>query len=602
MARKMIPRIESNDDANIEVLLDKILGENNSALDLHTLKALSRGIQRMGGQLGKKKLITLARKLEIASPSILDPVSSSLAFLLTGQILSQLGDYRRALENLKLAYDGYVKLDSKPNVAVTNINIANIQGFLGLDQEALGIYDRTISLLQEIGGDIDINLGAVLANKAAILRDFGNLEEATQLLITARNKFRKAGRKIDVALTDWRLAQIYLTLGSLEKSKSLTMRAEQFLEKHKINRYLAHVRLTKAAAYRYIGNYKEAMLIYRQARAQFELDQDQLEIARVDGEIATLYVKQEQFERATILFTSIQEVFSEYQAARDWAQANMQLAIVSLFFNQHNHAFQLLDQAEKVFHEAGLITDQARIWTNKAIIFHIYLDQLNNALHLFQKSRKYFDEHSFRLDLANTCVCEGNCLVDLGNYDEALELYLQAETVYKRNNMERDLAIIKLNRASAQLKAGFNEVAERAYNELLSGNEVSKNDEIELRCYAGKALILTQNKQWPEALSNYNKAIEVFEHQRSLINREEFRLSIMKDKFELYKQSIFICVYQLRNPVDSLRYLERYKSRVFLDQLDRQRDIIPNTLEQIKWRQGLSPIDYEEIMLCLQIV
>lgn len=60
-----------------------------------------------------------------------------------------------------------------------------------------------------------------------------------------------------------------------------------------------------------------------------------------------------------------------------------------------------------------------------------------------------------------------------------------------------------------------------------------------------------------------------------------------------------INIFHVKDTVSGFSYLERYKSRLFLEQLYLHTENDANS-EQSAWNRGISISDFEEVKICLQ--
>jgi len=78
------------------------------------------------------------------------------------------------------------------------------------------------------------------------------------------------------------------------------------------------------------------------------------------------------------------------------------------------------------------------------------------------------------------------------------------------------------------------------------------------------ANLFLQTDKPSEAIAYYRKAIESIESTRSLLESEEFRSSFFEDKRQIYAGMI-LAYLQTKNPAEAFNYNERARSRAFLD-------------------------------------
>ena len=159
----------------------------------------------------------------------------------------------------------------------------------------------------------------------------------------------------------------------------------------------------------------------------------------------------------------------------------------------------------------------------------------------------------------------GNVYQRAGNTTEAIKVYERALGIIKEfglktpveSTLYHGLGRLYLEqkefpRALENLQKAL-EIAERLQHALVIQQASSQI-----------ANLFLQTEKPSEAIAYYRKAIDSIESTRSLLESEEFRSSFFEDKRQIYA-GIILAHLQTRNPAEAFNYNERARSRAFLD-------------------------------------
>lgn len=299
--------------------------------------------------------------------------------------LASLSRYDEALETGRWASQVLESHGQWLPLAKLTANLGAIHGRLGEDAEALTLFDRARELYHQLGAEGERFLPRIEHNRAIILRNLGQFEDAIQAgqatwqMLTAmgrrveaaraqqnlavtyyvlgryndalerldqvREIFLEGGRQRDAVLTELFISECLLQVrrfaGVLDKSRQIR---EQFAELG-VRLEVAQAMLTEAVAYAGLERYNEALASLAEARRLFEAEGNDVLVASTDLETAAVLYYQNRVEESLEIAQTCTAVFEEHDLPVEKAKALLVAARAALAVNQHDRAHQLVSQA-----------------------------------------------------------------------------------------------------------------------------------------------------------------------------------------------------------------------------------------------------------------
>ena len=460
-------------------------------------------------------------------------------------------------------------------------------------------------------------LGILYSRVESFDEAVSRLEEANQLW--------QEGEELD------RLAEGIATLGVVrENMGGYTEALEKFRESFSLYQEIGELDAT-AFQYRRIGRIHYLRLgRYEKARENFLAA---LDIYREQGdakgeaevlyEIGLTFEKVGLFDQATERYKHAQQLAQEIDDPFLLATADLYLANIAWFQGDYQTAFQLLSQANKrakhlddpqmrimVSNTRGLIywtlneTDKGLLHLQDAVTLSEASDiqtelasSLNNlgliyrqrgeqaaALEHFNRAKAIDESLNSQWGLGYDHRNIGMSLLALKRLKEAEEHFLKAERISKEihNVINWVKALLELGNVNQALNRPTEALPyyEQAY-------QLAKKygiPEVEWRAAAGKAKIFQQQGNLPEALTWFNQGVEVVEGMRASLKIDELRNSFQTNKLDIYREIITLLITMNRTD-DAFNYLERSRSRSFIDLLGNQKLSFKNEGDQDAWEQ-----------------
>ena len=426
-----------------------------------------------------------------------------------------------------------------------------------------------------------------------------------------------------------RLAEGMATLGIVrENMGAYTAALEQFNQSFSLYREIGEMGHT-AFQYRRIGRiYYLRLGRYEKARENFLAA---LELYRQQGdpqgeaevlyEVGLTFEKVGLFDQAAERYQQALSIAKELDDPMLLATGDLYLANVAWFQGNYQTAFQLLSQADKkaeaandpqlrimVKNTRGLIywtlndTDKGLLHLHGAVTLSrssniqtelasslnnlglIYRQQGDHATALdnFQQAKTLDESLKSQWGLGYDHRNIGISLLALGRLEEAEDHFLKAEQISSdiHNVINWVKALLELGNVNKALGR-----PDQALGYYERAHELSQRygiKEVEWRAAAGKATLLREQGKLPDALAWFTKSVEVVEGMRAALKIDELRNSFQTNKLDLYRDIITLLITMNRTD-DAFNFLERSRSRSFIDLLGNQKLSFKNEGDQETW-------------------
>ena len=453
------------------------------------------------------------------------------------------------------------------------------------------------------------------------------------ILYSRLERFDLATQHLEQAIALWtqaeeldRLAEGIATLGVVrENMGSYSEALKDFSRSFELYQEIGEIG-DVATQYRRIGRiYYLRLGRYERARENFQAALETYrELDNLHGEAETLYEIGLTYEKMG-LFT---EADRHYQQGKDIATvlndpflratAHLYLANTAWFQGQYQTAFQELSQAEKLAETAKDSQLTIMVKNTRGLIYWTLNDLDKGLLHLRQ-AVKLAEEADIQTELASSLNNLGLIYRQQHNYVASLEYFEKAKNIdvalnsqwglgYDYRNMgmsllklgklkEAESNFIKAEQTSAEINNIINWVkallelgnvnedlgrADKAMEYFQKTYELSKHygiQEVEWRAAEGIANMLRQTQKLQEAFQWYATAVDIVEGMRASLKIDELRNSFQSNKLDLYRETITLLV-EMKRPEDAFNYLERSRSRSFIDLLGNQKLTLNNSADQ----------------------
>lgn len=251
-----------------------------------------------------------------------------------------------------------------------------------------------------------------------------------------------------------------------------------------------------------------------------------LGIAENSANLGDYYVKQNNLDLAKANYSIAVEKFQEEGEIFKYTQNSMRLGNINLAQNRHIEALKLYQDCLEVSKTNNFNTIIPHLYNNLGILYLQIGDyddartNLDEAYKLFQENN---DENSSVSTLSNISLIQSN----LGNYDEAINGYLDVSLFHLKTEKWLNLAFI------------YNAISE-IYSKKEDYKRAQEYLEMALNTMKNKG---NSNNSGPSSLYNswiFTNAAQLYYTQRSNVQAKEFAYKALNLSFKnSYKESIF---------------------------------------------------------------
>ncbi len=436
------------------------------------------------------------------------------------------GDYDEAMQWSQKAMPVHEQIRNLVGIAKTQEVFALIDYRKGDFEKSLKYFEKAASAARESGdkevfGVILGNLGQVYWAKGEYARALESYKKAEELAVEVNDLNAIATNLANSALVHWDQGNLKQAVADLERSGQIFRQVGNLpLEANNL--------LNLGSLQLEFGNYATALDAYRKS----------LEMAKTLGDKGLV----------SQLLHSIARVETE----------------IGNYDSALNHVHQALTLAEE-------IGEKTSVTEALVALADITADQGNNraALEHYKKALE-LDRETGRRTIHRRLFQLGNQFARLGEFDQALKNYQEALSFQESNKLMAEAGWTQSGIGFVHRKQGdlvaANEALMKAIHLLQNAGMV---DRLWPALY-NKALVdrdlgkLSESKEWMK------KAVVVLEGIREDVGLPEQRSSYLEKRLDVYEDLIALLV-QLNELPEAYEFLQRSKSRAFLDLLSEAR-------------------------------
>ncbi len=504
-ARKLISaaKVEKNPRKSLEIL-QKALEIAEIAEDSHLvarcLLELTASYKLVGQQ--EKELECLSKAEEIAEKLPESPKTGAILSEIAVK-LRQLGEYKRSLRLLERALPFF---ENAPERAAILCNMGNCYYELNDYRKALTFYVKAKRTFK----NYPYQLAICLQNIGNALREMKKFEKALEYYEKALEIFVNHECTLNSAHIVWNQAIVYDELGQFEKALSLYDEAISVLTRENQLIDLARIYNDKGMTLRKLTQYTDALPFLKKALSLFEQYNMPVEAVETKRNIAGLKRNLNQYEEALQDLYSAREELERLGRVGSVKDVEWEIANVYASANQPVKALTYYDMVLEYYRAANIKLAEAQIMRDKAAVLE-NLGKYDEALDLYFQAESIFSRRNLPTELASTKVNRGNLYRILNRLEDAQKLFEEAKTLYQKAGIEVHAAEAEFNRAAALYGLSRAEDALSLFQKIkpifLKNNQIVSFAEAEIN----EAVILGE-------LGQDEKAISLFESTRHLLD------------------------------------------------------------------------------------
>jgi tetratricopeptide (TPR) repeat protein len=474
--------------------------------------------------------------------------------------------------NLRLGRQRYRRAVTLSADASADKQIAALTGFAealrrsGKFGEAYEILDGVLTQSRVLG--LSLYAAQILSFLAAVRHDQGAVREALDLYTDAVQELEATGDQVGQTGGLYNVALMHADLGEWSKAEHVLSQADALAKGLQLKREQAAIYRTKGALARIRGAFDEAESLYRQALEIDEMVGDRAgEVASMQG-LAGVYVASGRLSAAaTMLHTALEQAQATGETALE-AEQWCELATFHHTVGGREQAATCYQTALRLLRRAGSPQRQADVLGNLAIL-HAEADRLVEARSYLREAIGLYEaagqpERGVRAIAYLGVIEQADGRKDVAQeyYDNAVALAIRAQNREAIAQAAHNRALLLQEQGRLQEARADHDVALEALGDLFAPH-------IRWRILSGRGSTRAASDDSSGAESDFKTAIDLIERVRSGLEEEHHRIGYFgDDPLSVYPKLVQHLV-RGKQIGQAFDYVERSRSRAFLDRLYR---------------------------------
>ena len=465
------------------------------------------------------------------------PEERSEALYRLGILYSRLEQFDDSIRYLEQAIQWWSKAEELDRLAEGIAQLGVVRENMGAYSDALTAFGRSFELYEEIGEIGDVATQHRRIGRIYYLR-LGRYEKAREQFQSALALYRELEDPEGEAETLFEIGLTYEKMGLFDEADERYRAGKQIGETIESPYLLATGNLYVANTAWFRGDYQDAFQNLTKAAKQAETAQDAQLTIMVKNTRGLMY----------------------------WTLNDLEKGLM--------HLKQAVALAEK----ADIKTELASSLNNLGLIYRQQGEYVT-SLEYFERAKAIDESLNSRWGLGYDYRNIGMALLKLGRLQEALTNFVQAaETSAEiKNAINWVKALLELGNVHRKLK--HPDKAMEYYKQAYDLSKKYSIKEVLWRAAAGRAGVLRNRGRAEEAFGWYANAVDVVEGMRAALKIEELRNSFQANKLDLYRDTITLLI-EMGRTDDAFNYLERSRSRSFIDLLGNQKLTLKSQADQ----------------------
>ncbi|WP_420632223.1 CHAT domain-containing protein [Candidatus Leptofilum sp.] len=446
---------------------------------------------------------------------------------------------------------------------------AYAHGGLGEYQQAIELYDQAAKIYNN--HNHVVNQAGCYFAKLTPLAHLGRYDEAKNAGEWARKVFAEKGEWLLLAKVKVNLGLLYLRLGDDAQALDLFNKAQEIYLKNQASiDILGRVANNRAIALRNLGLFSQSIQTNEKAGKLFKKSGQKVEFARSQQTLGITYFILGRYNEGLELLYQAQEMFLSDGRHRDAILIELYISDCLLQLGRYKDVLENFQKIRPLFTRLGTQFEVAQCLLNEAVA-HSGLRNYDQALTTLALAKQIFLNEGNTVWVATADLEIAAILLLQGQNTEGLTTSLDCLAIFESHNLrvQKAHAFLIASRAALSIK-DYGQAKQYADRALTIGNE----DDIPLIIYQGHyllGLLAVEDRAYEIAHVEMEQAIAAIERLRGRLMLE-FRSDFLLDKHLVYEDMVQLCL-TLGEPVASLQYAERAKSRALLEMLAFRLDI-----------------------------
>ena len=445
-----------------------------------------------------------------------------------GILYSRLEEFESAIKHLESAIALWRKQDELDRLAEGIATLGVVKENMGVYEDALDAFGQSLQLYQELGEVQDMAMQHRRIGRIDYLR-LGRYERAREGFTAALAIYKDQGARRLQAETLYEIGLTYEKTGLFDEADRNYIEGRRIGEEIKDPFVLATGSLYLANTCWFRGRYQEAF--------------DHLDAATKEAE--------------TSHDPQLPIMIANTKALLYWTLNDLDKALV--------YAEQALSTAKRV----DIKTERASSHNNLGLMLRDR-GQIEASIEQFTLAKIIDEKMNSRWGLGYDHRNIGISLMKLGRHADARAHFEAAERHSAAINNVDNWAKALLELGNVHRETGGYEAAIDYYQRTYDLSKRHHMKEVLWRAAAGHGAVLRLIGRKEEAVGRYADAVGIVESMRAALKIEEFRNSFQTKTEDLYRDTITLLI-ELGRPGEAFNYLERSRSRSFIDLLGNQK-------------------------------
>ncbi len=333
--------------------------------------------------------------------------------------LANLGRYDEAFAVGEWASRIFRELEEWLPLADLTVNLAIINGRLSQDTKALHLLDQAREFYKLLDKDVTEQLLVVDINRAILLRNLGQFQEAITVNQAVLTSYLSQGNVVGAASAQQNLAMTYFILGRYNETLTLLDQAQEGFRQDGRYRYAMLVELFTSDCLLHLRRFTIALEKCHRARQLFAELGTPFEIGKCILNEAHAYIGLTRYDEALVSLMEARDLFEQEGNRSAMADTDLTISSVLLQQNQANEALVLAQLAGDVFRAYDFPLGQARAHLLAAQCF-LKLGQLEQASTSIANLLQNATTHNLPTLIHKGHHLQGILAIHQGESDEAI--------------------------------------------------------------------------------------------------------------------------------------------------------------------------------------
>ncbi len=476
-------------------------------------------------------------------------------------------DTGRAIALAKLGVTIARELGDQTAVAQSLRAMGNALYVSGQNRSAVKYHEKACKIFATLRSTTELARTLNASIQPLILT--GQYDRAFSAVEQARRIFTSEGNQ-------WRLARVELNAGNIFHRQDRFAEALKYYER--AHRYffanpeqepeaLPVVLHNVAMCLVGLNDFARALATYEEAR-RFAVEHGmRLLIGQADYNIAALYYFRGEHSRAIEMLRSTGETCRRANDLYHVALCHLDLSEIYLELNQAKQAEEMAQEAADDFESLDMGYERGKSLANLALAIW-QQGKARPALELFAKARKIFVKEKNHVWRSRIDLHQAVISVEHGRYAEAQRLCRTALRVFRASKVPLSLILCRLLLTHLYLRTNKPALARRHCSAALKQLQALELPALSCQAHELMGRINTTVGHLAEAYDCYQDARQILEALRSGLNREELKISFMKNRLEIYEGLVELCLERgpgQKGLEEAFEYIEQSKSRTLRD-------------------------------------